>query len=81
MIKLICINEYGSEKDDIHFKIGETYNAITETCVRYDRYDRHDTELFYSFYTDDCTTIDVSGWHFLTMAEWRNRQIEEILND
>ena len=78
MIKLICINEYGSEKDDIHFKIGETYNAITETCVRYDRYDM---ERYYIFYIGYDREIEIEDYYFCTPAEWRNRQIEEILND
>ena len=84
MVKIICINEYGSEGDDIHFKVGVTYSAVDQREITYSWDDIEKVYIFYTDYDYDrdiWNQIEISDYHFCTPAEWRERQINEIIND
>lgn len=73
--KLICIKEYKDK--NLHFKIGDFASVIL--------YDNGN--LFISIYTKKAGAIPMYPLkkealdNFITLAQWRERQIDSILND
>jgi len=77
MIKLICI------KDCDAFNVGDKCWAIDEGITVYDRYDVYEYYILYIQY--DCELGNpmgekISKDFFATHAEWREMQMDSILN-
>ena len=77
MIKLICIHEY---KD---FIVGNIYYAVGEDswCDEYDTFEEYIFYGDYDYERDMWEETRVDKYYFATPAEWRNKQIDSILND
>ena len=77
MIELICVHDF------LDFKSGNTYHAVGEDSWT----SGHDTFEEYIFYGDYIYEIDAwediraDKYYFMTPAEWRDSQIDSILND
>ncbi len=77
MIELICVEDYQD------FKKAEIYHAVhldSWTCD----YDTFEEYIFYGDYDyvrDMWKEIRVDKEYFMTPAEWREKQINSILND
>jgi len=64
--KVICI----SAEDNKKITIGKIYDAY------------HDSDLrFYYIKNDDETWVAYFAYKFITLADWRDKQIDKILND
>ena len=77
MIELICI------KDCDTFKVGEKCWAVFDDKILYDRYDVEEYWVFYTDYNyefDSTITESISKHFFATPAEWREIQMNSILN-
>jgi len=89
MIKFTCIKEY--KKDSVHFIEGNIYlgkEDIDEDDHFYILYpdDRHDDfycQIFNSKYSTDLLNgiFPYIRDYFVNIAEWRDEQIDSILND
>ena len=77
MIKLICI------KDCDVFNVGDTCWAIDEGKTVYDRYDVYEYYILYIHYDYELgypIVENISKDFFATHAEWREMQMDSILN-
>jgi hypothetical protein len=77
MIELICIHEYND------FIAGNIYYAVHKDSWT-DEYDTFEEYIFYGnfdYVRDMWEEIRVDKYHFMTPAEWREHQINSILND
>jgi hypothetical protein len=76
-MELICIESF------LDFKKGSIYHSVGEDSYTCD-YDTFEEYIFYGDYDyerDIWEEIRVDKEYFVTPAEWRDKQIDSILND
>ena len=82
MAELICVGKV--EIGNTIYDIGDRVTCAGITNYKYDKYEE---EFYYMFYGD--YNYDLDSWdiiyittdHFMTPAEWRDYQIDNILKD
>lgn len=78
MLEVICVREIEG------YVIGKKYLAVGKEKISYDRYNEGEVYIFYADYDydyDNWYTESICTSYFMTPAEWREHQINSILND